>query len=178
MSIQTNQLLQRLAGLALGRVGPGAQTAPASGDAAGFESLLRRAVAGEGGATTDLPVGLDPGLDLELTDDQSARLAAAADSARAQGLDRALVMLDGHALVLDVESRRVVARVEPGGAVALSEADVDGIVAAPIGAEPATITAPRETAPHVRGPQTPAGTLLGLLDRAWARPNGARHAAR
>ncbi len=55
-------------------------------------------------------VRLAPGLDLELSDDQMRRLSEAADRARQAGARTALVMMDGMALRLDVQSRTVTAR--------------------------------------------------------------------
>ncbi len=55
-------------------------------------------------------VRIAPGLDLELSDDQMRRLAEAADRAQRAGARSALVMIDGLALRLDVQSRTVTAR--------------------------------------------------------------------
>ncbi|GJM19104.1 MAG: hypothetical protein DHS20C14_13170 [Phycisphaeraceae bacterium] len=80
--------------------------AAAQADGPGFAALLHAARAGELGS--GMPVEIEPALRLELTEEQTARLEKAADRATSEGADRAVVVLDGKALVLDVEGRRVI----------------------------------------------------------------------
>lgn len=72
----------------------------------GFADMLERAARGE--TSSGLPVSIDPTLNIELSADGMERLAHAADRAEAAGLDRALVLVEGRALVVDVPSRTVV----------------------------------------------------------------------
>lgn len=72
----------------------------------GFAELLQSARSGS--VSSGLPVEIESALDLELNDDQRARLEQAADRATSEGAKRAVVVMDGKALVLDVESRRVI----------------------------------------------------------------------
>lgn len=71
-----------------------------------FGGLLdsRSAAGGQG-------VSIDAGLDLGLSDAQMRRVSEAADRAASAGAKNALVMIDGRALRLDVESRRITAEV-------------------------------------------------------------------
>ncbi|MBX3357225.1 MAG: hypothetical protein KF745_02235 [Phycisphaeraceae bacterium] len=77
---------------------------------------------------SNLPVHVDASLGLNLTGDQVERLSIAADKAEAAGLRRALVHLDGKAVVLDVKSRTVLRAADREAPL---PADVDGVVTAP-----------------------------------------------
>ncbi len=88
-------------------------TAPTRADAdtratggPGFAELLH--AARSGGVSSGLAVEIEPALGLELNDEQRARLELAADRATSEGAERAVVVLDGKALVLDVQDRRVI----------------------------------------------------------------------
>ncbi|MEQ8769931.1 MAG: hypothetical protein RIB60_05420 [Phycisphaerales bacterium] len=72
----------------------------------GFADLLH--AARSGAVSSGLPVEIESALGLELSDEQRARLELAADRATSEGAERAVVVLDGKALVLDVEARRVI----------------------------------------------------------------------
>ncbi len=72
----------------------------------GFAELLH--AARSGAVSSGLPVEIEPALGLELSSEQQARLEIAADRATSEGAERAVVVLDGKALVLDVETRRVI----------------------------------------------------------------------
>ncbi|MFN0011079.1 MAG: hypothetical protein ACKVS8_05470 [Phycisphaerales bacterium] len=174
MPIEPTQLLLRLAGLAAGvplraagAVVEGVTTA--GGD---FAAMLRKAAAGEGQSGREVMV--EPGVDVELDGSQMARLSAAADVAASQGFDRALVLIDGKALVLDVEERTVVASVDPAHAGAAG--DIEGVVTA----QPAEVELTSEgevgaaAGPELAGAMTErtgsADALLRMLDRAWDRP--------
>lgn len=81
----------------------------ASGDRArgpDFGAMLDQARRGE--LRTGVPVAIEPGLELSLSDDQRSALAVAADKAEAAGASHALVLLDDLTLVLDVTARQVV----------------------------------------------------------------------
>lgn len=84
-------------------------------EAASFEELLSRAQSGNLGESS--PVAIDPAAGVTLDDAQLARLAVATDQAAASGADRALIFIDGAALEVDVEARKVTAKLdldEPG----------------------------------------------------------------
>lgn len=103
----------------------------ASGRGPAFAALLEQARSGRLGS--GLGVEIEPATGLELTQEQTRRLEAAADLATAQGARRAVVLLDGHALVLDVEARRVVDAHDIASVSALP--GIDAVVGAPA-AEP------------------------------------------
>lgn len=134
MTIETD--LMKLLASGTRRVGPanapgGSGATPGSpGLAAGevdFSSLLDQARRGD--LRTGLPVTVAHGLNLTLTDNQLARLSAAADQAEAAGANRALVLMDGTAFTLDVGVRQVTgtADVQSGKAVA----GVDAVIQVP-----------------------------------------------
>jgi hypothetical protein len=70
-----------------------------------FAALLAKAKSGE--ISSSRPVTLGRGVKLNLSEDQLARLAIAADRAEAQGASRALVFIDGLSLKLDVGLREI-----------------------------------------------------------------------
>lgn len=74
-------------------------------DGATFEQLLEQAKDGQISSELDVSIAADAGV--ELTGNQLARLAVAADEAQARGASRAIVLIDGMALSFDVQSRRV-----------------------------------------------------------------------
>ncbi|MBL8761216.1 MAG: hypothetical protein JNL50_07930 [Phycisphaerae bacterium] len=96
------------------RPGPGAHAAAgptgAGVESLDFEAMLRK-VRSEG-FQSGLGVSIAPGADLELTNDQMQRLAAAADVAQAHGASRALVTIDGMSLLLDVGVRTITGKVD------------------------------------------------------------------
>jgi hypothetical protein len=82
---------------------------PAAGAATGsadFAAMLGRAKAGE--LTTGLPVTIARGAEVELSDEQLGQLAVAADRAESAGSRRALALLDGRAIEIDVATRQVI----------------------------------------------------------------------
>lgn len=95
------------------RPGPGAHAAAgptgAGVESLDFEAMLRK-VRSEG-FQSGLGVSIAPGADLELTNDQMQRLAAA-DVAQAHGASRALVTIDGMNLLLDVGVRTITGKVD------------------------------------------------------------------
>ncbi|MFM9996041.1 MAG: hypothetical protein ACKVU4_09585 [Phycisphaerales bacterium] len=139
-----------------------------------FAALLSSAQRGE--VSTGLPVRLGRGCDVMLTGDQLSRLAVAADKAEAQGATRAVVLIDGQALRMDVGVREITGRADllaGGGAVLTGIDAVISIPPAPSG-EPATGVGASEPAPGVLPPPRPAAgslnpSILELLTRMSSR---------
>lgn len=105
MSMQTDLLRKLGSG-----VRPAGETTPAKlGRAAigsaGFGELLSAASAGE--IESGRSVSVEKDADLELTDTQRERLAAAADKAELAGASRVLVEVDGEWFKIDVGTRTV-----------------------------------------------------------------------
>jgi hypothetical protein len=122
-ALMTTDPIQLLRSLALGsRALP--QSQPAQGTSgADFAELLRQAQSGE--LSSKLPVSVDPDVNVELSDEQLAKLSLAADKAEAAGLRTALVVADGQRLILDVQQRRITGVAEdPSGIVS----GVDGVI--------------------------------------------------
>ena len=71
-----------------------------------FDELL--ALVSDGRVRSDRVVTLEFEVDLEITDEQMSRLASAADVAEESGARRALMLIDGRGLVLEVSDRRLV----------------------------------------------------------------------
>lgn len=92
-----------------------------------FGALLDGARRGE--IRTGREVSIEPALKLEFSDEQMERLSRAVDRAEASGAGRALVLLDGRALTVDVNDRRVIAQQSLGDERALT--DIDAVVPAP-----------------------------------------------
>ncbi|MBM4108078.1 MAG: hypothetical protein FJ255_04610 [Phycisphaerae bacterium] len=111
-----------------------------------FERMLELARNAE--LSSGAPVRLSPMAGVELTEPQLARLAEAADRLEASGATRALVVIDGRALSLDVATRTVTGsvRVEPGkplvGFDAVLHLPEAHAVAAPVVPPPAGATNP------------------------------------
>jgi hypothetical protein len=72
-----------------------------------FGSLLEAARAGS--VRTDLPVSVDRGVALVLSDGDRARIGAAIDTAAGLGARRAAVLFEGRVLTVDAQDRRIVA---------------------------------------------------------------------
>jgi|GEM_PF-1853845 len=132
MTINPLMLLQQLAGLAAPSAKPASSAA--SGDL-GFSSALSKAQVG-GAGTADLaslqPVAFDPDVPQTFDAAQMQRLSLAADKAQAAGMNTALLLIDGQALVMDVASRTITARVDPAAQIVEG---IDGLVPVP----PATL---------------------------------------
>ena len=167
MSVNAGELLRALGGgirpVGLGDgATPGTTRAGAPGSLA-FADLLAKARAGA--VSSNLPVTVAKGAGVNLSDDQLRRLAVAADRAEAAGLTRALVLIDGKALRLDVGVRQITGTVELAPGAALS--GIDGVVQAP-GAEdssPAMVPISPANPSRVRG-------LNASLVRALAQGSG------
>ena len=109
-----NNALNLLRGLASGVLPGGVESArkngntPANVGSASFSELFSTISKSGSG----LPVSIAAGAGLELSSEQLARVAQAADKAQAQGASRALVMIDGQALQLDVGVRQITGKVD------------------------------------------------------------------
>jgi hypothetical protein len=127
-----------------------------------FGQLLEKARSGE--LATSLPVTIDPGVAAQLSPDQLARLAKAADRAEAEGFAMAMVQLDGQNLLLDVQGRRITGILDATAAAATA---IDGVVVAP----PAQKA---DDQPALAAETSiPRESLLKLLDRPSLRPGTA-----
>lgn len=130
---------------------------PGEARGAAFAALLEKARGGALGS--GLGVEIEPATGLQLTEDQMRRLEATADLATAQGARRAVVLLDGKALVLDVEQRRVLEAHDVDTVPALAGIDAVVGAAAPAAAEPAL---------GLSGLTPTPGWLAGVLDAGAA----------
>jgi len=95
---------------------------PGSIAGASFAEMLGQAERGV--IRSDTPVRVAPGLELGLSVEQMERIGRAADVAAAHGAVRALVMIDGRALELDVGGREITGEVSFGTGGAVSEVDL------------------------------------------------------
>lgn len=131
MSLQSNELIKRLSGAGLGALArtSGVTQSGQGGAAAGpdFAKLLRSA--GSGGVSSELPVQVSKQSGLELSSDQLDRLGRAADRAEAAGLTSALVVIDGQALTLDVQTRTITGRFDSTSTGRVGH--FDGVIAVP-----------------------------------------------
>jgi hypothetical protein len=123
-------------------------------EGADFASLLREAR--QGGVASGRPVTLARGAAVNLSADQLERLAAAADRAEAEGATRALVIIDGQALRLDVTTREIT------GAVDLTRPGVMGGIDAVVTLPPAEPKGPPVPLPGA-GPGLLSPSLLKAL---------------
>lgn len=108
MNATATDLLRLLSAQATPGVAPGGTAAPTTG--LDFAKLLSQAKAGQ--LSSGREVSIAKGCPVELTDDQIKRISAAADIAESQGATRALVMIDGMAIKLDVSMRQVTGSVD------------------------------------------------------------------
>ncbi|MCC6676955.1 MAG: hypothetical protein IT436_07415 [Phycisphaerales bacterium] len=113
-----------------------------------FAELLGKAADGQ--ITSGLPVTVAKGAGVNLSADQLVRIGSAADRAQAAGADRAVVLIDGAALKLDVATRTITgpADLSPGA----THGDIDALVVAAAGPSGAAQLA-----------NEPAGGLLKAL---------------
>lgn len=151
-------LLQLLAAGAQG-VRRAAGLTPGQVEGADFASLLKRA--GEGGLASGREVTIDERAGVQLTPDQLARIGAAADTAEAQGATRAVVLIDGMALRLDVTLREVTGSADLSGGGVLT--GLDSLVSVPPvgGAEAAQVV----PLPNARGAGLNPSLLQALMGR-------------
>jgi hypothetical protein len=133
----------------------GTPAAPArSAGALDFARLLEQAQAAELESGRQVTVGR--GVHVSLSDEQLARVAAAADRAEAAGAITAAVLIDGEALVMDVAARTITGRLDVGAGEAFY--GVDTIVSAP----------PEVEAP-IAGPPAALHTNPSLLEALQKR---------
>lgn len=159
MSGVPGELLRRLEAGASPAVRPAATPPRPPLHAADFATLLERLRAG--GLFSARPVSVASGVNLVLTPDQQRRLAVAVDLAHAHGMGRALVLLDGLGLRVDVGLREVAGVVDLDSTRAVG--DIDGVVLAP------GSTAPGETGSAVRLTGADNASLLQALSRSRDR---------
>jgi hypothetical protein len=123
-----------------------------------FAELLNREASGN--LSTQRPVSVHPGSELNLSEDQLQRLGVAMDRAEASGAQRALVMIDGMAVKVDVGVRQIIGKVDLQSTPVLGE--IDAVVQADTGLhadQPKPLLGPAAAALHP--------SLAKLLD-----PNG------
>ena len=92
-----------------------------------FDELLT--LVSDGRVRSDREVTLEFESDHELTDEQMSRLAIAADVADESGAKRALMLIDGRGLVLEVSDRRLVSELTDDHASHLTQLDAAVYVA-------------------------------------------------
>jgi hypothetical protein len=123
---------------------------------ADFGTLLEQARAGSLSSGRTVTIGRGAGV--SLSDEQIARVSAAADRAESQGATSALVMIDGMALKLDLTMREVTGKVNMEGGGVLT--GVDAVVSVP---------GPKGKPEAIPLPQPGAGwgnaSLLGALSK-------------
>lgn len=123
-----------------------------------FADLLTREASGQ--LTTGRPVSIHPDCDVQLSEDQMQRLGVAIDRAEASGAQRALVMIDGMAMKVDIGIRQIVGKVDLQSTPVLGE--IDAVVQADANAfadQPKPLLGPTAASLHP--------SLAKLLD-----PNG------
>jgi hypothetical protein len=127
-----------------------------------FKELLAQASTGE--IASGIPVKVSASSGVKLTSEQLTRLQSAADAADAQGATKAVVLIDGVALGLDVQSRTIVSQLDlskPG-----VHAGFDAVLSVPgtgSGTGSGAGTSASSTLPP---PSAPVGGLEGLLATA------------
>lgn len=123
MSVQL-ELLRRLAsGVNAGGAAPRSASVPGApvGKAIDFAAMLDKARAG--GLSSGLSVRVAPGAGVDLSAGQIGRLSAAVDRAEAQGALRAVALMDGQILQVDVPSRTIVGKADAKDARVLTQVD-------------------------------------------------------
>ena len=156
MTIDSNILLRQLEPA----VRPAYAGAPSTRPAAPlehqpFDELLARA--SEGLIASGRPVSAQFAATEPFTGEQLARLSAAADLAEAAGATRALLLMDGRGLVLDVPTRTLAAELSADAASRVTRLDAAVFVAGD-GAESTTVplSPPGGVAPRAVGEQLDA----------------------
>jgi hypothetical protein len=158
-----NPALLGLLGAARAAIRP-AGLPPEQVQGADFASLLEKARTGE--VSSGRGVEIARGAGVVLSPEQLAKIAVAADQAEANGATRALVMIDGLALRLDVTMREITGAVDMAAAGVLT--DIDAVVNIPgDGRKPSVLPVPR----------SPAGVGNASLLKVLAEGEGKRSQA-
>lgn len=152
MNALGSDLLRLLSSQATPGVAPGPVAAPGQPGAIDFAKLLDQAKTGHLSSGREVTIG--KGAPVQLSDDQLKRISAAADLAEAQGATRALVMIDGQALKVDVAMREVTGAVDLAAQGVLT--GIDAVVQVPSAA--GSTAAPTAVTSGIANP-----TLLSLL---------------
>lgn len=92
-----------------------------------FAALLDKARAGE--IHSGRRVTVAKGANIRFSEDQLQRLAAAADLAESQGATRAVALIDGHAVRLDISMREVTESLDLASPAVLT--NVDAVISIP-----------------------------------------------
>lgn len=161
MSTTGTELLRLLGGMAAPQTGAVPAAAPGAAGATDFASLLQQASAGQLSSGRPVTIGKNSGV--VLSADQLGRIASAADQALAQGSSKALVLIDGKAVKLDVMTREITGQVDLSGGGMLT--DIDSVVGVPpaAGAAAASAAAPGVVPLPNAGPATANPSLLRTL---------------
>jgi hypothetical protein len=127
-------------------------------EGASFQQMLREA--SDGQVSSDRPIRVSRHAGVDLTPSQLNRLAAAADRAEAAGATKALVMIDGMVLQMDVGLRTITGKADTNATKVLSGVDAVLTVAPEAGElqnQPPTLTANTMNASLLRilGGRTP-----------------------
>jgi hypothetical protein len=159
MTIDANALLRTL-GRINGSGSGGASAGPAS-SGIDFSQLLAKARAGE--IHSGIKVTSARDANIQLTDDQLARLSAAADVAEANGIGRGLFLMDGKHLVMDVGTRQLLGEISSSQAGVVD--GVDGVINVP-GASDAVTNGASAVAPGAGlAPVSNPSLLQALIER-------------
>ena len=141
MSLHAAQLLKRLEPA----IRPGSSPIPPTQprgtiESQSFEQLLSLASQGAmpSGRQVDVAIDLNPPLDAS----QLERLAAAADQAEASGSTRALMLMDGRAFVVDLQSRSLVAELSASSQTSIQNVDAAIVVPGDEISTPGTMSGP------------------------------------
>ena len=121
MTTTSAELLRMLGSVAT----PAQAQAGAKPSGLDFASLLKQA--SQSGSGIPITIGKSAGV--KLTGEQLSRIGAAADLAESQGATRALVLIDGKALKLDVAVRQITGQAELASGGVLT--GIDSVVSVP-----------------------------------------------
>jgi hypothetical protein len=97
------------------------QGAPRLIEGPSFQQMLEQAETG--GVSSDLPIRVSRHAGVDLSPSQLNRLAGAADRAEAAGATKALVMIDGMVLQMDVGLRTITGKADTGATKVLNGVD-------------------------------------------------------
>jgi hypothetical protein len=156
-STELLKLLGSSARIGLGRGGPGLPTGGAGIEHADFSAMLKKAQTGA--IASQLPVTIESGANVALTDEELAGLSLVADRAEAAGVRTALVMFPDKSVVLDVHTRQVKSAADVNSDVLTG---VDGVVRIPA-AGPAGATGVVPTLPAGAIGNASVARLLGTI---------------